>query len=111
LQLARDIAKVLEDKKAEEIVLMDVQGQFPFADYFVFCSASSDRMIRALAEAVREEAHAGHQASMRLEGHAENGWVLADLGAVVVHVFSRARRTYYNLEELWREGKILLRIQ
>jgi ribosome-associated protein len=111
LKLAHDIVKVLEDKKAEEIVLLDVQGLFAFADYFVVCTASSDRMIRALAESIREEAHASSQAPIRLEGRPENGWVLADMGGVVAHLFTRSRRDYYALEELWRNAKVLLRIQ
>jgi ribosome-associated protein len=111
LKLAHDVIKVLEDKKAEEIVLLDVQGLFAFSDYFVICSATSDRMIRALADAIREEAHASSQAPIRLEGHAESGWVLADMGSVVAHIFTRGRRDYYNLEDVWRNAKVILRIQ
>jgi ribosome-associated protein len=109
--LARDIVHVLEDKKAEEIVLLDVQGLFPFADYFIVCTATSDRMIGALADTVREEAHKLHQTATRIEGRSTHGWVLADLGSVVTHIFTRERRAYYDLEGLWRESKTLLRIQ
>lgn len=90
---------------------MDVQGICPFADYFIVCNGSSDRMLRALGEAVRETGHKEHKASVRLEGRAEHGWVLADLGSVVVHIFSPERRKFYDLEGLWHEAKILVRIQ
>jgi ribosome-associated protein len=109
--LAQDIVHVLEDKKAEEIVLLDVQGICSFADYFIVCTATSDRMIRALADTIREEAHKIHQAAARIQGRSANGWVLADMGTVVTHIFTRDRREYYDLEGLWREGKMLLRIQ
>jgi ribosome-associated protein len=111
LALARSLVRALEEKKAEEILLLDVQGRCSFADYFVLCSASSDRMLRALVEAVAETAHMEYHAAARMEGRAESGWVLVDLGSVIAHILSPARREYYNLEDFWKEAKVLVHIQ
>lgn len=109
--MARSLVRALEEKKAEEILLLDVQGRCSFADYFVLCSASSDRMLRALVESVAETAHMEYHAASRMEGRAESGWVLVDLGSVIAHILSPARREYYNLEDFWKEAKVLVHIQ
>ncbi len=109
--LARDLVRSLEEKKAEEIHLLDLQGRCPFADYFILCSGSSERMLRALAETVAETAHRAGHVPARLEGHSVNGWILVDIGAVIVHILSPDRREYYDLENLWKEAKVLVKIQ
>ncbi len=109
--MARSLVRVLEEKKAEEILLLDVQGRCPFADYFLLCSGSSERMLRALSETVIEAAHKEYRVSARSEGHTESGWILVDLRSVIVHIFSPQRREYYDLEEVWKDGKVIVRIQ
>jgi ribosome-associated protein len=111
LVLARTLVRALEDKKAEEILLIDVQGHCSFADYFVICSGSSDRMLHALAESVVESAHKEFHAHARTQGRSESGWVLVDLGPVIAHIFSPDRREYYTLEEFWKDAKVLVHIQ
>ena len=101
----------LEDKKGEDIVLLDLRGVAIFADFFVICSGSSDRMLNALAEAVIEQAREQHALRGRVEGDPRNGWLLADFGDIIVHLFSPDRRDYYRLEELWSQGKVLLHLQ
>lgn len=101
----------MEEKKGENIILMDIQGLAVFADYFVICTGTSDRMLQALGDAVQEAVRKGFGFKIRLEGAAQDGWVLADCGDVVVHLFSQARRDYYRMEELWSQGKILLHLQ
>jgi ribosome-associated protein len=105
------VVRALEDRKAEEILLLDVQGRCSFADYFVICSASSDRMLRALKETVVETGHKEHRMAARIEGRAEHGWVLIDLGSVIVHILAPDRREYYNLEGFWKESKVVVHIQ
>lgn len=109
--MARAIVDILEDKKAEDIVLMDIQEVTTIADYFVICSGTSNRMLDALADAVREKMREEHHIKGRVEGLPQNGWMLADYGDVVVHIFSEDQREYYRLEELWSGGKTLLRLQ
>jgi ribosome-associated protein len=111
LALARSLVRALEEKKAEEILLLDVQGRCSFADYFLLCSGSSERMLRALSETVVEAAHKEYRVSARVEGHGDSGWVLVDLRSVIVHIFSPQRREFYDLEEIWKDGKVIVRIQ
>ncbi|GIV65073.1 MAG: ribosomal silencing factor RsfS [Bellilinea sp.] len=90
---------------------MDIQDIATFTDYFILCSGSSERMIESLADAVMENAKKEFQMIGKKEGYAQGGWVLVDLGDVIVHLFSPEQRDYYRLEELWSQGKILLRLQ
>jgi len=101
----------LEDKKGEDIVLLDLKDIVSFTDYFVLCTGTSDRMLDALADSVLEETRKTHRKRGRKEGLARDGWVLVDFGDVIVHLFSPDQRDYYQLEELWNEGKVLLRLQ
>lgn len=101
----------LEDKKAEDILLLDLRGIAPFTDYFVICSGTSDRMLNALLKGAAEAVKKTYQRNAKVEGDPMDGWLLADFGDVVLHVFSEAQRDYYLLEELWSEGKVLLRMQ
>jgi ribosome-associated protein len=101
----------LEEKKGEKIVLIDIQNISSFADFFVICSGTSDRMLDSLADGVLENAKKNYQIIGKKEGKAAAGWVLCDLGDVIVHLFSPDQRDYYRLEELWNQGKVLLRLQ
>lgn len=111
LEMARELVNVLEDKKAEDILLLDIHEIAAFADYFVICNGSSDRMLTALGEAVAEAAHRLFQLPARIEGRPEDGWLLIDLGDTIVHLFSPDQREYYRLEQLWDRGKVLLKLQ
>ena len=111
LETAREIVFILEEKKGEDILLLDIQGVSDFADYFVICSGTSDRMLQALADDVREKLRERHNLRGRSEGGPQGGWVLLDYGNVVLHLFSPDRRDYYRLEDLWNTGKVILRLQ
>jgi ribosome-associated protein len=85
-----------------------------FADYFVICSGTSNRMLQALADAAMDQVRKDYKEYSirgRMEGVADNGWVLVDFGDVILHLFSPDRREYYRLEELWGQGKVVLRLQ
>ena len=90
---------------------MDIRELADFADYFVICSGTSDRMLQALADDAQEKIRDSYRLRGRVEGQAQDGWILLDFGDVILHLFSPDRRNYYRLEELWGEGKILLRLQ
>lgn len=111
LELAHTIVDALEDKKGEDILLLDLQKVAMFTDYFVICSGTSDRMLDALADGVNEKVREKLKAKGHKEGQAAGGWVIVDFGSVVVHLFAPEIRDYYKLEELWKEGKVLLRLQ
>ncbi len=111
LELAKAIVDALEDKKAEDILLMDLQGVAPFTDYFVICTGTSTRMLKALVHAAVTDVKAKFNLFTKIEGTETDGWVLADFGDVVLHVFSPLQRDYYALEQLWNEGKVVLHLQ
>lgn len=102
---------MLEDKKGENIVLLDVSGIASFTDYFIFCNGSSTRMLTALAESLERAARTEFSLHSRIEGNADDGWILIDMGDIVVHLFDPDQRRYYSLEDLWSNGKVLLKIQ
>ena len=111
LELAHTIVEALEDKKGENIVLLDLQNIAMFTDYFVICTGTSDRMLDALADAVIEKIREVTSLKGRPQGQSASGWVVVDFGSVIVHCFAPETRDFYKLEELWKEGKILLRLQ
>ncbi len=82
-----------------------------FADYFIICNGTSDRMLKALGNTVVEFLHTKYHWPVRSEGEPREGWVLIDAGDIIVHLFSPEQRNYYKLEELWSQGKILLHLQ
>ena len=111
LDLAHTVVDILEEKKGEDILLLDIRELTPIADYFVICSGSSDRMLDALVEAVKRGVRSEYHIRPRVEGDPQTGWMLADYGGVVVHLFSPDRRAFYRLEELWQDGKVILHLQ
>ena len=92
-------------------MLLDIREVSTIADYFVICSGTSDRMLDALVNAVQRGVRTEHNMRSRIEGDPRTGWVLADYGSVVVHLFAPERREFYRLEELWSEGKVILHLQ
>ncbi|MCA9903795.1 MAG: ribosome silencing factor [Anaerolineae bacterium] len=112
LDLAHFIVQTLEDKKGADIVVLDLRPDTVIADFFVICSANSDRQAKALAENVREKVKETYQVlPVAMEGKGNSGWVLLDYGHVIVHVFLEEERRFYNLEELWNQATVLLNIQ
>lgn len=101
----------LEDRKGENILLMDIENIASFADYFVICNGTSERMLQSLSDAVMETAKQQFNILSAMEGEPLDGWLVIDLGDVVVHLFSPDQREYYDLEKLWDHGKVLVRVQ
>lgn len=101
---------VLADKLAEDIIVLDLRGSTIVADYFVIATGTTERQLRALADALLEELQQEGQRVLRIEGEPESGWILADLGGVIVHLFTPERRAYYHLEQLWNEARVVVRM-
>ena len=113
LDIARFIVETVEDKKAEDILLLDLRPDTVLADFFILCNANSDRQLRAMAENVREAVKERFgKLPLSMEGTPESGWILIDYADVVVHLFLEEERDYYALEQLWmQEGNVLVSIQ
>ena len=111
LDLARRIVELAEDKKAADIVLLDLTGLTTVADYFVIASGGSERQLDAIAEGVISGMRDEKVHAFGREGTAASHWVLVDFGSVIVHVFTPPERDYYQLERHWAEAKTILRLQ
>jgi len=106
------IVAKLEERLAANIVLLDIHEITTLADYFVICTAESERQARTLQDLLEEELKKEHNLRpLSTEGEPASGWVLLDYNTVVVHIFSKAARAYYRLEELWRAAPVVLKIQ
>jgi len=99
------------DKQAEDIVMLDVRELCSFADYFVICSGTSARQIEAIWREIDEILKKEGIPRGRSEGDSDSGWVLFDIGDVIVHIFSPNQRNYYRLDEFWHKAKPVIRIQ
>ena len=111
LDIARAAVEAAEDKKAADIVLLDVTGLTSIADYFVICSGGSERQLAAIADAIASRVEDIGVKPYAREGSALSHWVLVDLGSVIVHVFAPPERDFYQLERLWAEAKTVVRVQ
>jgi ribosome-associated protein len=105
--LSKVIIKGMEEKKATDIVVMDLRKiKNTVTDFFVICSGNSDTQIDAISKSIEEEVHkAGETPAWRTEGKSNGQWVLMDYVNVVAHIFLKEKREYYGLEELWGDAK------
>ncbi|WP_026675056.1 ribosome silencing factor [Alkalihalobacterium bogoriense] len=99
--------KACDDKKAENIVAMDMKGISLMAEYFVICHGNSEKQVQAIAYEVKKAAQEHGMDLKRLEGYDQARWVLIDLGDVIVHVFHKDERLFYNLEKLWGDAPVV----
>jgi ribosome-associated protein len=111
LELARRIVELAEDKKAAEIVLLDLGGLTTMADFFVICSGGSERQLEAIASGIIATLRDEKVKPIGREGTSASHWILIDFGSVIVHVFTPPERDYYGLEKHWSEARTILRVQ
>ena len=105
--LAAKSARLLEERKADDIVVLQVEPLTSIADYFVIATGRNQRQLRAMATQLREGVGRLGIRPLGTEGTAEAGWILVDLGDVIVHLFDPARRVLYDLEVLWGDAPVL----
>jgi ribosome-associated protein len=101
------IVDAADDKKAMNIVTLNLQGISLIADYFIICHGNSETQVQAIATEVRKKAEEKGVRVRGMEGMDTARWVLVDLGDIVVHVFHRDDREYYNIERLWSDAKVV----
>jgi len=105
LEVAIECARLADEKRAEDITVLDLIGIADFCDYFVICSGSSRRLLQAVAGAIDKEMKKTKVARLGIEGLSEASWILLDYGGVVVHLFTQEQRYYYDFDLLWGDGK------
>ena len=99
------------EKKAADIVLLDARWVCSFADYFVICNGDSGRQTQAIYEEVEHALKKAGVSPIHHEGTVDSGWLLIDYGDVIVHIFATLEREYYQLDKLWGQANLVLRIQ
>ena len=105
-ELAKIAYAALEEKKANDIKIIDISGVSVLADYFIIASGSNRNQVQAMVDSVQEDLYkkAGLEAK-QVEGYQTGSWILLDYADIIVHVFDEENRLFYNLERLWRDGK------
>jgi ribosome-associated protein len=98
-------AVAADSKKAEDIVVLNVQPLSSVADHFLICSGMSERQVKAIADAIEEELGKNGEKPLATEGYQEGSWILIDYADLVIHIFDDETRHFYNLERLWRRAE------
>lgn len=111
LAMAHRIVEAAEDKKASDIMLLDVRALTAVTDYFIICSGQSERQLGAIADGIAEAIKEDGTLPLGREGGANAHWVLLDFGAAIVHVMAPPEREFYQLEKLWADATLLLHVQ
>jgi len=105
--LAVKAAEAALKKKALDVTILDLSGLTVIADYFVICSGESTTQVKAVAGFIEEELAKKRKKPLGVEGASYNHWILLDYGDVIIHIFEKETRAYYNLEKLWMDAKII----
>lgn len=104
-EMVKTAVAALQDKKGEDIRVIDISGVTVIADYFIIASGSNPNQVQALVDKVEEQMYKAGYDDPRVEGYNTASWVLLDYNDVIVHVFSQDDRLFYDLERIWRDGK------
>ena len=104
-EMVKTAVAALQNKKGEDIRVIDISGVTVIADYFIIASGSNPNQVQALVDNVEEQMYKAGYDDPRVEGYNTASWVLLDYNDVIVHVFSQDDRLFYDLERIWRDGK------
>ena len=115
MEESRKMAKIaydaLDEKKAEDIKVIDITGVTVMADYFIIADGTNASQVQAMADNVQEELFKAGCECRQVEGYHTANWILMDYGDIIVHVFSREDRLFYDLERIWRDGKLVENVE
>lgn len=103
-EMARITCRALDEKKGEDIKVIDIAGVSVLADYFIIANGSNESQVKAMVDHVEECLHKAGYAVKQREGYGTGSWVLLDFGDIIVHIFDKENRLFYNLERIWRDG-------
>lgn len=104
-EMAKTACQALNEKKAEEVRVIDISEISPLADYFVIATGANTNQIQAMVDAVEEALGTQGHTAKQIEGTRNSSWVLMDYRDIIVHIFSKEERLFYDLERIWTDGK------
>ena len=107
--MAKIVYDALDEKKGADIKIIDISTVSTIADYFVIATGNSNSQVSALVENVEEQMHKNGFSMKQREGNGNSPWILLDYADVIVHVFDKENRSFYNLEHIWHDGKEIAR--
>ena len=107
LDIVKKAVNALEDKKAEDITVIDISGVSSIADYFIIANGSNANQLAAMKDAVDEAFYKSGMNAKQIEGNNNSTWILIDYNDVIVHLFDKEDRLFYDLERIWKDGKIV----
>lgn len=105
LEIVKKTVQALDEKKAEDIIVIDIQGVSTIADYFVIANGNNQNQLAAMQDAIDEALYTNGVHAKQIEGNSHSTWILMDYQDVIVHLFSKEDRLFYDLERIWRDGK------
>ncbi|MBT2215081.1 ribosome silencing factor [Virgibacillus dakarensis] len=104
LEIVQNVAEACDDKRAEDIIALDMKNVSLVADYFLICHGTNERQVQAIARSIKDTVEEAGITVKRLEGFEQARWILVDIGDIVCHIFHKDERSYYNLERLWGDA-------
>ncbi len=106
-EMARIAVRALEDKKGEDVRIIDISNVSVIADYFIIANGANPNQVKALVDNVQEQLYKAGVEMKQIEGYSTANWVLLDFNDIIVHVFSQEDRLFYDLERIWRDGTLI----
>ena len=104
-KMVKTAYQALDEKKGEDIKIINLEGISVLADYFIIANGTNSSQVQALVDNVEEKLHKAGYSLKQREGYSNGNWVLLDFGDIIVHIFDRENRLFYDLERIWRDGK------
>ena len=107
LDIVKTAVAALEDKKAEDITVIDITGVSSIADYFIIANGTNQNQLTAMQDAVDEAMYKAGLHAKQIEVNNQSTWILMDYQDIIVHLFSKEDRLFYDLERIWKDGKVI----
>lgn len=106
-ELTKLAVAALEDRKAEDVTVIDISEISPIADYFIIANGTNQNQLQAMRDAADEALYKAGVKVQQIEGNQCSTWILMDYGDIIIHIFSKEDRLFYDLERTWRDGKVV----
>ena len=106
-ELTKLAVAALEDRKAEDVTVIDISEISPIADYFIIANGTNQNQLQAMRDAADEALYKAGVKVHQIEGNQSSTWILMDYGDIIIHIFSKEDRLFYDLERTWRDGKVV----